>query len=189
MSKGYVLSAVLAAVLGGSAANAAVVTTFLSVTGSANGDARVLNDGVIPANFSAYNAPDKVNWTAAQTPVFRFDMTAYIDGMLINADNNDDYKVEIFNGVQLLKTIDITAGEGVVTFGVETFMRDFAPMIASHAILTASGGDGLYGVGELQFFGNERGVPEPATWAMMISGFALAGAAARRRATARMLAA
>jgi hypothetical protein len=28
------------------------------------------------------------------------------------------------------------------------------------------------------------GVPEPATWAMMIGGFALAGAAMRRRATA-----
>ncbi|MBA2920436.1 MULTISPECIES: PEPxxWA-CTERM sorting domain-containing protein [Sphingomonas] len=31
-------------------------------------------------------------------------------------------------------------------------------------------------------------VPEPATWAMMIAGFGLAGAAARRRRTARVLA-
>jgi hypothetical protein len=36
----------------------------------------------------------------------------------------------------------------------------------------------------LQFFGEEGGVvPEPATWAMMIAGFGLVGAAMRRRKT------
>ncbi|MBZ4119981.1 PEPxxWA-CTERM sorting domain-containing protein, partial [Escherichia fergusonii] len=33
-----------------------------------------------------------------------------------------------------------------------------------------------------------RGVPEPATWAMMIAGFGLAGAAARSRRRASALA-
>jgi len=33
----------------------------------------------------------------------------------------------------------------------------------------------------LQFFGDEGVIPEPATWAMMITGFGLVGAAMRRR--------
>jgi hypothetical protein len=50
------------------------------------------------------------------------------------------------------------------------FLQDLAP------------GDTWTFVSEVSFFGTP-GVPEPATWAMMIVGFGLAGTALRRRAT------
>lgn len=55
----------------------------------------------------------------------------------------------------------------------------------------AIGGDNdfdLEAVGIANFIQRAPVVPEPATWAMMISGFGLAGAAARRRAPAAKLA-
>lgn len=43
--------------------------------------------------------------------------------------------------------------------------------------------DGQHGVSHIAFFGTPGVVPEPATWAMMIAGFGLTGAAIRRRKT------
>jgi hypothetical protein len=41
--------------------------------------------------------------------------------------------------------------------------------------------DGIFGRGQFTFNFDPASVPEPASWAMLIAGFGLAGAAARRR--------
>jgi hypothetical protein len=192
MRKGYVLSAVIAAVLAGGAASAAVIPTTVSATGSYNGNLAVLNDGVVPANGSNYNDADKVNFTASGNASFQFDFGgAYnADGLLANVDNNDFYSFAFFDGANQVGQLNIGPGEGVVGFGVETFNRFFASFRVTSVVVTASGGDSLYGIGEVQFTGGaiNAAVPEPSTWAMMIGGFALAGAAARRRTARTVLA-
>ena len=61
----------------------------------------------------------------------------------------------------------------------------FAPIVASSLtlnFLTNYGYDGGTIVNEVAFEANGAGVvPEPATWSLMIGGFALAGAGLRRR--------
>jgi len=63
----------------------------------------------------------------------------------------------------------------------------FAPTSAAAGTFNAQS----LGLNELRVFGTatvQAGVPEPATWAMMIGGFGLVGAAGRRRRTAVCLA-
>ncbi|HEU4970127.1 PEPxxWA-CTERM sorting domain-containing protein [Sphingomonas sp.] len=194
MRNAFVLGSFLAGVMAAGAAQAAVVPVTVSATGTYSGNLAVLSDGVVPANGSNYNAADKVAFSASGNAVFRFDFggLATIDSLLANVDNNDNYQFRFFDGAgTLLHSVAITGPEGSVGYGVETFTRSFAPVSAAYALVTASGGDNLYGIGEIRFNGTlaAPGVPEPATWAMMIGGFGLAGGAARRRRTTRAVAA
>lgn len=108
-----------------------------------------------------------------------------VDSLLANVDNNDNYTFPFFDGANLVGLLNISAGEGSVGNGVETFNRIFAPTLATSVVVSASGGDNLYSIGEVQFGGSAvNPVPEPATWAMMVSGFGLIGAASRRRTRA-----
>lgn len=187
----HVLRGVLAAFLSVGPASAATLATTVSATGSYNGDLAVLNDGFVPADGTAYNAPEQVNFTNAPAEFrFSFGTQVTVDSLLANVDNNDTYTFSFFDGTTLVGLLNIGAGEGSVGNGVETFNRIFAPTLATSVVVSASGGDNLYSIGEVQFGGTAvNAVPEPATWAMMIGGFGLLGAASRRRTrTARVTA-
>lgn len=177
------LAGALAAALCAAAGSAANIPTTVSATGSFSGDLNALNDGIIPANGSVYDAADKVSFTS--TPAsFRFDFGGLfnIDGLLATVDNNDQYTFAAYNGANFLGNLHILPGEGTVGFGVETFSYTFSPLAATHFIVTATGGDSRYSIGEVQFSGNALGaVPEPTTWALMIAGFATVGGAIRRK--------
>ena len=104
--------------------------------------------------------------------------------------------------------VNLNCGDAFVTCNSVTFSTDFAP--GSDAIeinFTAGntdettfyyfspkafGVDGVYNQDAGAFFNNATltvsGVPEPASWAMMISGFGLAGAALRRTRNERRIA-
>lgn len=96
--------------------------------------------------------------------------------------------------------VNLQCGDAFVTCNSVTFSTDFSPGFDSIAInfTTGSGDqsvyyyfspkafgvDGVYNQDAGAFFNNATltvaGVPEPATWAMMIAGSGLAGAALRR---------
>jgi hypothetical protein len=78
------------------------------------------------------------------------------------------------NAVVSTASIDAVNGFGLVNVA--------GAGIAKLVINNNTGGtsDWIYGVGQLSY----GAVPEPATWAMMIGGFALVGASMRRRRTA-----
>ena len=95
----------------------------------------------------------------------------------------------------------VYSSDGIISSGTETFASDpsyggryvprlaFPPFTATHATIQASGGDSYYGIGEVQFYAPApatSGVPEPATWGMMLLGFAGLGGAMRRRHQARV---
>lgn len=55
-----------------------------------------------------------------------------------------------------------------------------SPLVATSVVFSVGpDNDSAMGIGEVQFFGGA--VPEPASWAMMVGGFGLAGLAMRRR--------
>ena len=75
------------------------------------------------------------------------------------------------------KVVNNDSGDGLTDSAVFT-----GPLKAGAYLLTISG----HSYGNGQYGGNTtvQGVPEPASWAMFIGGFGLAGAAMRRRKTA-----
>jgi hypothetical protein len=154
----------------------------ITATGTYSGELSVLTDGVIPANGSTYNLPDKVAFGDEASFRFDFGGVQTIESLLANVDNNDNYLFQLFNGSTLVGSVTIFANDGLIGSGVETFTRSFAPVAATYAIVSASGGDHLNSMGEVQFRTNLTGaVPEPATWAMMLLGFGGIGFQLRRR--------
>lgn len=102
------------------------------------------------------------------------------DRFVVQADDNDSYLLEWWDGASWQTAWNIPA---VNTFGLVT--RDSGPLGPFHTDFlrfSAVSGDNYYSVSEIQGFA----VPEPATWAMMITGFALAGGMLRRRRTLAM---
>jgi hypothetical protein len=102
-----------------------------------------------------------------------------IDRFVVQADNNDTYLLEYWNGASWLSAWTAPAIPG---FGLET--RDsgaLTPFTTDFLRFTATSGDNYYSVSEIQAFGALAGVPEPAAWALMILGFGGVGAAMRRR--------
>lgn len=128
--------------------------------------------------WDEYNNPDLqgniVTWTLALDTSFTFDQLS------LQADNNDDYLVEYFDGAnwQSLWTASAVSGFGLMTRNTNISPITTSAFRISHAPNGA--GDGYYAFSEFQAFGRSA-VPEPAGWTMMIAGFGVVGAAMRRR--------
>lgn len=183
----------------GGTAMAAPVSYVASVTnGSVNNALALLSDGDIAGDYTYWQDARNV-WTTDTGTTIRFDFSAptQITGALGTFDNNDDYVFTFYNGATQVYQAMVSAYDGFVSVyagGVETFEGsdpldvhyhapfDFSasPFVATSAVLSfGPNNDAAMGIGEVQFFGGA--VPEPASWAMMVAGFGLAGAALRSR--------
>ena len=114
------------------------------------------------------------------TYIINLDGLYEMNHFVVQADDNDSYLLEWWDGGAWQTAWNIPA---VFTFGLVT--RDsglLAPVTTDRLRLTGIGGDAYYAVSELQAFA----VPEPATWALMIFGFGLAGASLRRGRDVRL---
>lgn len=103
--------------------------------------------------------------------------TMRFDQFVVQADDNDSYLIEWWDGSAWQNAWAIPA---VYQYGLIT--RNSGPLASSFTTnrlrFTATGGDGYYAVSEIQAFG---AVPEPATWGMLILGFGAIGAGMRQR--------
>lgn len=96
--------------------------------------------------------------------------TVVVDQFRVQADNNDSYLLEYWDGAAWQSAFAIGAVGG---FGLTT--RDsgmLSPITTSRLRFTATGGDNYYSVSEIQAF---TAVPELGVWAMMIIGFGAMG--------------
>jgi hypothetical protein len=89
--------------------------------------------------------------------------------------------VELLDGSQEVFALPINTNGGAQFFGVVSDVA-FRKVLALQA--SNPGVADLFGIDDISY--NAGVIPEPATWAMMIAGFGLVGAAARRRRVARI---
>ena len=116
-----------------------------------------------------------VTWTVT------LDGSYAISRLIIQADNNDSFRVDWWDGSGWQLAYDVPV---LPSFGVTT--RDsglFTPIITNSFRVSGVSGDGYFSLAEFEAYGEAVGgaIPEPASWAMLIAGFGLVGAVRRRR--------
>jgi hypothetical protein len=139
-------------------------------------------DGVFEPEAQQWNR-DSFWWdqdpTVNQSPVtwtVLLDQTYTVDRFLVQADDNDSYLLEYWDGADWQTAFAVPFD---FSFGLQT--RDsgtVGPITTDRFRFTATAGDNYYSVSEIQAF---QAVPEPGVWAMMIIGFGFVGHHLRRR--------
>lgn len=139
--------------------------------------AATLTDGVFLPESTCWQV-DSVWWNGADYPansiVVDLGATYALRRLSVQADNNDTYRVEVLDsGGNWVVAWDVP---DVCCYGMTTRQTTLAQAIEGSALrFTATGGDNLYSVSEIQA---ATTVPEPASWLMLGAGIA---ALARRR--------
>jgi hypothetical protein len=118
--------------------------------------------------------------TLNPTITFNFAGNPTIGSIAIQMDNSNFGGVYapaaiLIDGVSKAFTAPAVGTVGVVTLSGLNLTG------GSHTVQFQQANRGWTFVSEVSFFSPAGGVPEPATWAMMVTGFGLAGAALRRR--------
>jgi hypothetical protein len=145
--------------------------------GSTPSDVIALVDGVFAPEMQQWNN-GSFWWDETQT-VSPFNITIRLarsftfSSLVIQADNNEDYLVDYWDGNAWVNVFNAPAIAG---FGLMTRTSGPLSFTTDRFRLSARGGDQFYSISEFQAFG---AVPEPATWGFMILGFGLIGGTLR----------
>ena len=141
-------------------------------------DKQTLTDGVFVPEGQQWNA-GSVFWNSLQNSIdIKLSATYSINSFVVQADNNDTYRIEYRQGGNW-----VTAWEEVPAYGSWGLVTRPAFTLASAITtdelrFTATGGDGYYSVTEIQALAP---VPEPEEWAMLLVGAGLVGFQVKRR--------
>lgn len=158
------------------------IVSFASMSAPATVNAlETIADGNQPDLGSDWQSQ---TWWTDSTAEIRFVLPGLFElgniGLLY--DNNDDYTLYGSADGQTWELIASFAATGPVDGGMTAgfTLASSTPPSYRELKLTASGGDGMYGIGEIAFAGVSA-VPETGSFAMMLAGLALITSIARRR--------
>ena len=128
--------------------------------------------------FANTSGADATNFSPCCTSSFEIHFTSTATDAVFTYVSNESATPSVFQaylGGSLVESFDV--------FATPASLDNVYGFVNSHfdkiVVLTETSGDHAALIDNLQF--NNAGVPEPATWAMMILGFGLAGGALRSR--------
>lgn len=152
--------------------------------GSSLAAATTIVDGAFRPDFTQWNSASwwwdqdaSVNAGSVFTTI-QLNQSYSIDSFIVQADDNDSYRLEYWDGATWQLAWDIPTQP---SFGlVKRSSGLLAPITTDQLRFTATGGDNYYAVSEIQAFGVPA-IPEPETYALMLAGLGVVGFVARRR--------
>ena len=129
---------------------------------------RLIIDGDLVEEQSPRDATQTVYWDDEET-IFTVDYYGLYEilGVTVQVDDNDDYRIEYSeDAVEFFPLLIFYVGYGETGLGIDTMssmsgdpdfinVPEFRPVLARYLRISASGGDGLYAVSELQAVGVE----------------------------------
>lgn len=141
---------------------------FAPINGSAKPDGTQWNNGSywwdsVVTGASSY-------WTIVLDKAYDFSQ------FVIQADDNDSYLLQYWDGSAWQDGVTI---DPFGSFGLQTRPAYNVNFTTDQLRFSATGGDGYYALGQIQGF--VAGIPEPATWAMLLMGFGVIGRSMRQR--------
>lgn len=183
--------------------NAAPISTTVSASANGiNGSPTLLNNGIFPAEGSAWNSNATVSWKGlGKAFTFAFDDLYRVQDIRLSVDNNDSYALAYSTDNQSWAPLfTILPSYGEIRWGMDTMSSvvgdaeyvsqiDFAAVEARYVRIQAIGGDNKYAIGEVALFGSrvaQQGssaaatVPEPGVLALLVTALG-AGVLTRRR--------
>lgn len=163
-----------------------------SITNNSTAGEKVVGFGITliaPFGYDTVNGGFGIDNSLAFAPTGGSDVTTGYTGPAAFADGTPSIAFT-FNGFDAGETfswnIDVDGPNQVTVFGNEligsSVYVDFDNGLRGSGFLEAVPGNDDAAQFVIRVIAPTPGVPEPATWAMMIGGFALAGGAMRRRA-------
>lgn len=149
------------------------------------GTGNLVTDGIFEPLGTAWNDGGSVYWSGLDTNlVIDLGGTYIITGLIAEADDNDTYGLDYWDGSAWLRAWDIpyvSTGVGLTTRPNaydDTQQHIFpSPITTDRLRIAATGGDDFHSVAEVQAFG----APVPLPPACLLLGSGLAGVLAWRR--------
>jgi hypothetical protein len=145
-------------------------------------------DSILNPEFPPHSDPNVLyNYADGNISIL---FTTAVDSIGGYITGNEVVTLSAYNGATLLGTI-ATSGPNYVSSGgsPNEFLQLLFPTITSAVFSGATGFENTYTLDDLTVGGTitVNGVPEPATWAMMLLGFGAIGASMRRRRSAAVV--
>lgn len=162
---------------------------IMKAFGQYNNSPRLILDGQIPEQGSAWNG-DGCVWWEADTVYFIVDLGGdyRVENLLLQVDNNDDYRVEYSpDGKSFHSLVSVSQDFGEIGDGMDTMSSDpaspdfieglkFSPVTARYLKISGLNGDNAYAVSEVQVTGAPVPVDEiKPGLAVVTSGYRITG--------------
>jgi len=149
--------------------------------------ASTVTDGNIFAIGDRWNL-NTVYWHDAHCPeggdniLIALGHTSVINSIFLQADNNDQYKIEYHGTDHLWHPLTTVAAAKPQNWGLGNASYTLGSSVTADGFrISGVNGDNLYSVSEFQANGTAAPVPEPESWGMLGLGLGVLGLLARRR--------